>query len=86
MPASQWCPDFPSVDSNASVKVAAVAVPDPSLSVMLNSPGVPRELSAATIVNATGCPLSLPVAVGVTVCAAWSKVAGRDLRRLKVDA
>jgi hypothetical protein len=28
MPASQWCPDFPLVDSNASVKqVATVAVP-----------------------------------------------------------
>src|SRR5260221_52334 len=43
---------------------------------MPKSPGAASELSAATMVNATGEPLSVPDPVRVTVCATASKVAG----------
>ncbi len=47
----------------------------PSLRVMLNNPGAANELSAATMVNATGEPLSVPDPVMVTVCVVSSNVA-----------
>jgi len=40
----------------------------PLLNVMLNNPGGTRELSTATIVNATGKPLLVPNPAIVTVC------------------
>jgi len=47
----------------------------PSPRVMLNNPGAANELSAATMVNATGEPFSVPDPVRVTVCVVSSKVA-----------
>ena len=47
----------------------------PSLSVMLNTPGGASELSAATMVNVTGRPLSVPEPVSVTVWVTWLNVA-----------